>query len=369
MAEIDPYAFTNAFNQQVQMGQQRRAYQNQLAQQDVDNQRNRLRDMYMGEQQQWEREDRAAAKQAGASNRRSEAAKTVGGIASRALSLADPAQMRGFLQQAIPAYAEDFSIIAGKPANAQEMLSVPDDQLARVMQQLSAFGEPEAGQGGVHSAYQDSKTGNLVYLTRDGRVVPTQQGIQRYAPTLAQTGEGQQVFDPNTRDMGQVVTPFGQQVSNAATMAGAEAGAAAAAKQGVEAAGALPKVEAQADDIIRTVTQLKDSPGLPYILGWYSKAPIVPDTPQAAADALAQQIEGQTFLQAFESLKGGGQITQIEGQQAKAAIARLSRAQGEEDYKKALDELIAIAKRGKERARQKVGGQQSGNEIDFGSLQ
>lgn len=146
MAEIDPYAFSNAFNQQVQMGQQKRAYQNQQGQQQLENQRQSLRDMYMGEQQQWEREDRATAKQAGDATRRDQAAARVGELSRRALSLKDPTQMRGFLQQAIPTYAEDFSIIAGKPANAQEMLSVPDDQLAQVMQQLSAFGQQQGDQ-------------------------------------------------------------------------------------------------------------------------------------------------------------------------------------------------------------------------------
>lgn len=57
--QVDPYAFQNAFSQQVQLGQQRRAYENQLAQQGVENQRNKLRDLYMGEQQLWAREDRA----------------------------------------------------------------------------------------------------------------------------------------------------------------------------------------------------------------------------------------------------------------------------------------------------------------------
>jgi hypothetical protein len=143
MAEIDPYAFTNAFNQQVQMGQQKRAYQNQLAQQDVENQSHKLRDMYLGEQQQWARDDRAQQQQVNASSRRDQAAVRVGELSRRALSLGDPAQMRGFLQQAIPTFAEDFSIIAGKPANVQEMLSVPDEQLAQVMQQLAAFGQPQ----------------------------------------------------------------------------------------------------------------------------------------------------------------------------------------------------------------------------------
>lgn len=54
------------------------------------------------------------------------------------------------------------------------------------------------------------------------------------------------------------------------------------------------------------------------------------------------QLDGQAFLNAFESLKGGGQITEIEGQKATAARARLNRAQSVEDYRTALMELREI---------------------------
>jgi hypothetical protein len=49
-------------------------------------------------------------------------------------------------------------------------------------------------------------------------------------------------------------------------------------------------------------------------------------------------IKGGAFLEAFNSLKGGGQITELEGQKAEQAQARLSTAQSEEDFKDALQE-------------------------------
>ncbi len=39
-------------------------------------------------------------------------------------------------------------------------------------------------------------------------------------------------------------------------------------------------------------------------------------------NAMLDQVQGGAFLQAFESLKGGGQITQIEGEKATQAIVR-----------------------------------------------
>ena len=55
-----------------------------------------------------------------------------------------------------------------------------------------------------------------------------------------------------------------------------------------------------------------------------SNSPIVPGTERAGARSYLDQIGGQAFLQAFESLKGGGQITEIEGTKATTALTRLT---------------------------------------------
>jgi len=75
--------------------------------------------------------------------------------------------------------------------------------------------------------------------------------------------------------------------------------------------------------------------------------------------ARLDQIRGTTFLQAFESLKGGGAITEVEGKKAEQAIARLSRAQSMPAFQAALDDLASVIRRGQDVARQKAGGQQS----------
>lgn len=62
-----------------------------------------------------------------------------------------------------------------------------------------------------------------------------------------------------------------------------------------------------------------------------------------------EQLQGQAFLQAFETLKGGGQITEREGQAAQAAMARLQRVQSEAAYREALQELRDIVARGMQR--------------------
>jgi hypothetical protein len=61
------------------------------------------------------------------------------------------------------------------------------------------------------------------------------------------------------------------------------------------------------------------------------------------------QLGGAAFLQAFESLKGGGQITEVEGKKATEAIARLNRAQSDSEFEVALNDLRGVMKNGYDR--------------------
>lgn len=91
--------------------------------------------------------------------------------------------------------------------------------------------------------------------------------------------------------------------------------------------------------MIATIDGILSDPALDRSTGIYSPLQNVPGTPQRRFGARANQLEGQAFLQAFESLKGGGQITEIEGAKATQAIGRLDTAQSAADYRQALTEL------------------------------
>lgn len=138
----------------------------------------------------------------------------------------------------------------------------------------------------------------------------------------------------------------GQQA--AATAAGTVTG-----RSQAEAAMGVSDAIAEAQNAVGIIDQMMSHPGLEYAVGKSSVLPIIPGTPPADFDALAKQLEGKAFLQAFETLKGGGQITQIEGEKATAAIARLSRAQTEEEYRRSLREFKNIIQRGIARAKAK----------------
>jgi hypothetical protein len=58
------------------------------------------------------------------------------------------------------------------------------------------------------------------------------------------------------------------------------------------------------------------------------------------------QLAGTAFLQAFDILRGGGAISEVEGAKATDAIARLSRTQSPPAFKESLNELADIVRRG-----------------------
>lgn len=91
--------------------------------------------------------------------------------------------------------------------------------------------------------------------------------------------------------------------------------------------------------MLATINGIMADPALDYSTGVLSPLQYVPGTPQKRFQGRANQLNGQAFLQAFKSLKGGGQITEIEGAKATQAIGRLDTAQSADDYKAALTEL------------------------------
>jgi hypothetical protein len=97
-------------------------------------------------------------------------------------------------------------------------------------------------------------------------------------------------------------------------------------------------------------------------------------SPTASFEIRQKQIEGKAFLEAFNALKGGGSITEKEGEKGTQAIMRMNKASSEREYVAAARELQDIMRKGVERAKTKAGGGASaapsggGNVIDFNSL-
>jgi len=65
---------------------------------------------------------------------------------------------------------------------------------------------------------------------------------------------------------------------------------------------------------------------------------------------LIDNLENSVFLEAFQGLKGGGQITELEGEKAQRAIVNLSRVRSRKDFLEALQDYQEVIDAGAERA-------------------
>lgn len=90
----------------------------------------------------------------------------------------------------------------------------------------------------------------------------------------------------------------------------------------------------------------------------------LPGTDAKNFHVVLDQIKGSAFMQAYQSLKGGGQITEVEGKKATDAIARMNTAQSDSEFLKSLNEFKGIVD--KANTRMKASGvNQGGTTGDF----
>lgn len=104
-----------------------------------------------------------------------------------------------------------------------------------------------------------------------------------------------------------------------------------------------PQSFAVAKDMVQVIGDFLNHPGFEDVFGYIQGR--LPTLLPTATDAekYLKQIQGKAFLQAFETLKGGGQITEREGIAATQAISRLNSAQSEAAAEEALFELYELA--------------------------
>lgn len=116
---------------------------------------------------------------------------------------------------------------------------------------------------------------------------------------------------------------------------------------------------AKAEESIAVIDKALKHPGREIATG--KSGVLDPRNYMAGTDAMdfqivLDQLGGQAFLQAFESLKGGGQITEVEGKKATDAMARLNRKQSDTEFKRSLQDLREVVEAGLRRAKGGAGG-------------
>ncbi len=203
--------------------------------------------------------------------------------------------------------------------------------------------------------YGTDENGNLVMLQvgKDGRAVQTvlpegvalTRGIEKIdlgdSFVFMNTLTGERIGEPVPKNLGAA-----EREKAIGTTAGQAEGSAAAR---------IESARLKTEQATALIDQILEAPGLDSILGnVQGRQPAgLPWTGmQAGVDAAndLESLKGKVFEQAFESLKGAGPITDMEGQAATNAMAALQRSSSEEQFranlaklKTALTDLLAIA--------------------------
>lgn len=205
------------------------------------------------------------------------------------------------------------------------------------------FGTPVYG--------QDPKTGETVLgaIGKDGTFKRIDTGGVKLSSGVEKVDLGTQwgILDKKT---GQIAGYMPKDIS------GAESQKAQGKAQG-EARASLPTDILNAEQTVGQIDELLKNPGLDAVVGPLDQ--FRPSWMQGdqGRDALARynQLKGRAFLQAYSTLKGGGQITEIEGKKAEDAMARMDRSQGEKEFRQALSDFRDAVNQGVAKLRERAG--------------
>lgn len=251
-------------------------------------------------------------------------------------------------------------------------------QGAQRQEQDQAFRADQANQG---RDLQRELAGMRMQMNQDRS--PYFQFLQ--TPTGFMAGNARTGQVSPVMHQGQQVMPAQIDVPTQRNLAGAKAGGRETGEAQAQAQIDLPRVVNNANNSIALIDQMvgsedgssKAHPGFGQAVGMgIPGLRFVQGSPQANFQALLDQVKGGAFLEAFNSLKGGGQITEVEGKKATDAITRMSTAQSEAEFIKAAREYQNIIRLGVQRAQGKTGQPQqpyTGPErrngvVDFNSL-
>jgi hypothetical protein len=244
----------------------------------------------------------------------------------------------------------------------------PDQVLAHIQ-------EVGAQPGGLQQLIEESKLGaekyaNLVTQRTGQQITVRGQDIQ-----AGTTRRGQDIQAETTRRGQDITERRERDLALAENMAAAKARGKVIAESKAEAELALPGAIETAAQMLTNIDEMigdakvekgkivvreggrRPAPGFEgYVGAGIPGMRFLEGSDEASYERRQLQVEGRAFLEAFESLKGGGAITEIEGAKATQAISRMNKAQSEVEYIKAARELQEVVRKGVDRARAKAGG-------------
>ena len=250
----------------------------------------------------------------------------------------------GIAKQRTEAKAKNKTMEAlSKLPNGEHLMRVAE--IAGPKAAISLYVDQQRGGGasGVQSSSMLRDQSGVLLTMRDGSIQVKTAGGE----TLSGQAAMDFVAKSNEAAAEYAATIAGAKVTGANLAEAETGGAAAAATAGGATAGKiqgdararLAGQRAIAENTISLIDELLVDPALARSTG-----PIQGRLPNISAGASRvqsklDQLQGKAFLEAYNVLKGGGQITEVEGVKAEKAMARLQTAQNDEDFVDALNDF------------------------------
>ena len=312
-------------------------------------------------------------------------------------------QKREFVQQAqrdtsrnpsdanVTAFKEDLMASdLFTDAEKAQMGAGADRILAMPVNERQAFMASQGATAGDLSSAESARLGRLTTERGQDIAAGTAKAGQESVAATARAGQGvtmrgQNLLDTREKENIAIRQEDQRRKGDPAfvqQMAQANATGQAIAKDYALAQQVLPKVLDTAQQTLSQIDSLigkRDDkgalvkgeaphPGFQDVVGatWRPGLRFVPGTDAADFQSKLDQVKGGAFLQAYETLKGGGSITNIEGEKGTSALNRMSTAQSEKEFVTAAREFQSVVRKAVERAKTRVGG--GTTVVDFGSL-
>lgn len=165
-------------------------------------------------------------------------------------------------------------------------------------------------------------------------------------PIMQDTKTETIAIDPITR---QVVGRWPKNIAGAAEQQTAGENIAKAKAQ-------LPTIELNTAYLTKNIDDLVKHPGKSASLGLGSYFPTVAGSQASGFEARLDQVKGQAFLTAYDTLRGAGQISEGEGKAATAALTRARTATSVKEFDEAMADFREYVLSAANAARQKATG-------------
>jgi hypothetical protein len=259
----------------------------------------------------------------------------------------------------------------------QQLLAMPPEQRAQLLSQAGATAGERMQQGTATANREQTAATALAGQQSTAATALAGQGVTMRGQDMT---AGTALAGQNITSQGQAIQERTQSLAQqrfdrendpqfAQRMEAAKTQGRLAATNDIEAKTVLPGVINTAENVVRLVDTMigkrddkgnllkgeKPHRGFANAVGFgFPGARYIPGTPAADFQSYLNQVNGTAFLQAFETLKGGGQITEIEGLKATQAINRMDSSTTEKEFINAARDFQDVVRGAVGRAKDKV---------------